>query len=145
MSKQIKDQVCKPAAWFFDTEVMTFANGSLGIKPGHKHDSIDLRENWALHRLIAGGERNLATQPIIDSFGIPTLRLWNITLPLHKFHTHVHSPHEPGECTEVECDCTHSCHPSWSQLILVHFMDLVEKHAAKMHHRQHVAHRHQQL
>ena len=137
MTRPIQEQFCKPAGYYYNTELTTFADGTLGVKPGSKYSDVDVREIFNLHRLIAGGERNLASQPIIDSIGIPTLRLWNITLPLHQFHTHVHGPNGVGECSVVACDCTHSCHPSWSQLILVHFIDLVEKHAAKQHHRVH--------
>jgi len=69
-----------------------------------------------MKQLVAGGERNAVTQPIADAVGMPTLRNWNLSVPLHHFHTHIHLPGD-GECDVIMCDCTHVCHPSWPQVM----------------------------
>ena len=78
----------------------------------------------------AGGERNIVSQPLIDARGIPTLRMWNISATLDSTHTHIHVPGEGGRCTELNCDCTHSCAPSGSALLLAELRDVMAGEAA---------------
>ena len=100
MSRPAKEQLCHPAGQYHGTELATFPDGSVGIAPGAPAPHPGSHKDIALQRLIAGGERNLATQAVADAVGLPTLRTWNVSLTLHHFHQHIHLPGE-GECAEV--------------------------------------------
>lgn len=39
-----------------------------------------------------------------------------------QLHHDVHSPDDTQTCAQVLCDCTHSCHPSWAQMWIPHFL-----------------------
>ena len=67
----------------------------------------------------AGGLRNAATQPVIDKLGsVKTLPAWNLTLTLWEYHKHIHGKGNGGQCEQIPCDCTHTCNPSWGQMVL---------------------------
>ena len=67
---------------------------------------------------FAGGHRNHVTIPSILEAGLKILPHWNVTLPLWQFHQHISAKGEGGACSEVACDCTHTCAPAWGQLFL---------------------------
>ena len=84
---------------------------------------------------MQGGDRNLATQEVVDAVGMETLRTWNISLSLPQFHTHVHLKGD-GECDVTPCDCTHVCHPSWPQVVMadmINIMGRLEKGQSSSH------------
>lgn len=132
MSRPIKEQLCYPAGHFQETNISILGDGSLTVPEGSAPPQGSHKE-ISLQRLLAGGERNLATQPVVDGIGLPTLRTWNISLPLYQFHTHIHPPGDPGECSEVACDCTHVCHPSYPQIILAGWPRIMEQYPSGEH------------
>ena len=70
MSRPAKEQLCHPAGQYHGTELATFPDGSVGITPGAPAPHPGSHKDIALQRLIAGGERNLATQPVLSSSAI---------------------------------------------------------------------------
>lgn len=131
MSRPIKEQLCYPPGHYHGANISLFGDGSIGLPDGSPAPEPGSHKDISLQRLLAGGERNLATQPVVDAAGLPTLRTWNVSLPLYQFHTHIHAPGDQGECSgEVACDCTHVCHPSWPQIVMAAFARLMDQLAA---------------
>jgi hypothetical protein len=133
MPRQDRDltlQSCHPLGAPYGVNVSIDADGSLVYeqsKKHHHHRSLhDRQEQYAkLQRLLKGGERNLVGQPLIDARGIPTLRMWNVSATLDALHTHIHGPGMGGRCAEIECDCTHSCAPSGTALLLAELRNVM--------------------
>jgi len=124
MNKPMKEQLCHPLGTFQGTRLSTSPDGSLGLAPGAKEFHTGSHKDISMKQLVAGGERNAVTQPIADAVGMPTLRNWNLSVPLHHFHTHIHLPGD-GECDVIMCDCTHVCHPSWPQVVMADLPNIV--------------------
>lgn len=126
MTKPIKEQLCYPAGHTIGTNLTTHPDGSVSLSPGSKEFHTGSHRDIALQRLLQGGDRNLATQGIVDAVGWPTLRTWNISLNVPQFHTHIHLPGD-GECDVIQCDCTHVCHPSWPQVAMADMINIVNR------------------
>lgn len=123
MSKSFVEQYCKPAGTAFGVNISIKADGQLILEGHNVHD---VRHEPILKSMLTGGHRNHVTIPSILEAGLKILPHWNVTLPLWQFHQHISAKGEGGACSEVACDCTHTCAPAWGQLFLSGFKDLVE-------------------
>ena len=86
------------------SELVLTPQGTIEPQPGTEPEA-GTAAGATLATVQIGGPRNNITQPIIDRLGIPTLRVWNMSLPLWEFHNKLR-------------DCTHFCPPSWAHIHL---------------------------
>ena len=98
---------------FAGIEVTVAADGSLGPAPGAALPEPGSQAGNTLASILGGGPRNAVSQPAIDALALPTLAVWNRTVPLHELHQ------EPQ-------DCSHFCAPGWGQLHASELLKLLD-------------------
>lgn len=128
MKRPVTKQLCHPAGEWQGVNVSMTVDGGLVVLPGANSQSSDFPE---MHNLLTGGARNRITSPAMIRAGMKILPTYNITLPLWQYHHHIHPPGEGGLCGTIPCDCTHTCAPSWGQLFLGAFKELLAEDDAE--------------
>jgi len=72
---------------------------------------IDLHGPSNLRKVYPGGAglTDCFDTQVIDRLGLPTLRMWNLSLIVTDMHKNYHRPDSGGECITIPCDCSHAC------------------------------------